>query len=125
MPRYDYRCPHCSGVTTLRRSIDEMDAPAESLCCGAAMERVFTPTNNLFVPIAFQAKYGATTWSDVHDVTERQLAHVEGVEPMNRAMSQPGAGLSGQSIREKRAEEVGARVDAAYKEARLMAAAEG
>ena len=89
MPRYQYRCPRCSTVSTLRRDIGEMDDPAECLLCGTPMARQFTPTNNIFVPGHF-----AYTWSDFHDETEKELAKNPNVEKAERWFSQPGRGRS-------------------------------
>ena len=87
MPRYEYRCPKCATVSTLRRHIDEMDDPADCLNCGTPLARVFTPTNQIFVPNHFHY-----TWSDFHDVTEKELAKDPYVERSSRVFSSPGHG---------------------------------
>lgn len=105
--RYEYACEHCDDRMTLRRPIDQMDDPVESLCCGAPASRVFTPTSNIFVPVAFRQVLtggapggGQTSWSDIFDCSERELAHMKDddgnpveVMPYNRALSQPGVGF--------------------------------
>lgn len=85
MPRYQYRCPKCSAVSTLRRAIDGMDDQAECLMCGTAMARQFTPTNMIFVPEHFHY-----TFSDFHDVTEKELAKDPNIEIAGRVASMPG-----------------------------------
>ena len=93
MPTYEYRCPKCSGMATLRRAIDAMDDPAESLCCGQAMKRVFSVTSNIHIPVHMQMKHGGgLSWSDFHEETERELAHVPGVESASYARSRAGRG---------------------------------
>ena len=96
MPSYEYRCSHCAGGTTLRRLFAEMDAPAESVCCGAPLRRQFTPNGNIQIPIHFRQFLeggapggGGLSWSDFHGETERELAHMN-VEPTNRARSAAG-----------------------------------
>lgn len=123
MPRYEFACGHCNGRLTIRRPIDEMDDPVESLCCGAPAARVFTPTSNIHIPIHFRQVLsdgslggGSYSWSDFHGETERELAHMPEVEPYNRAMSQPGAGLSKRSKAEKKAEAVSVEIDRAFKD---------
>ena len=93
MPSYEYRCKQCHGVSTLRRLFSEMDDPAESLCCGAPLERQFTPNGNIQIPIHFRQFLeggapggGGLSWSDFHEETERELAHTS-AEPINRARS--------------------------------------
>ena len=99
MPNYDYRCAKCATVSTLRRLIDEMDDPADSLCCGAPLARQFTPSSNIFVPTSFRqvltggaAGGGGLSWSDFHDKSEREMAHDPNVIPYAEAMSKPGMG---------------------------------
>ena len=62
-----------------------MDDPAESLCCGAPLARQFSPTNMIFVPDHFHY-----TWSDFHDVTEKELAKDPYTEMAGRVASMPG-----------------------------------
>ncbi len=93
MPRYLFQCGKCQGRATLRRAFNEMDDPAESLCCGAEMSRVFTTTDNIHIPVHMQMKHGGgLSWSDFHSVSERELAKVPGLEPANRARSRAGFG---------------------------------
>ncbi|HML98911.1 MAG TPA: zinc ribbon domain-containing protein [Tepidiformaceae bacterium] len=87
MPQYEYRCRHCSGRATIRRAIDEMDDPAECLSCGGTLERQFAPTSNIHIPSHFHY-----TWSDFHDVTEKELAKDPYVERSSRVFSSPGHG---------------------------------
>lgn len=139
MPRYEYRCSHCGSDSTLRRPIDEMDDPIDSLCCGAPMNRRFAPTNNIFVPIAFRqvltggsvggGQYG---WSDFHDVSERELAHLKDengqaveLEPANRALSRPGAGVSKENRRRAKESAAAEKVEGAFVEAKRRLAAQG
>lgn len=50
---------------------------------------MFTPNSNIYFPMCHTAQYGKM-WSDVHgDLTEKDLAKIEGVEPANLAMSRP------------------------------------
>lgn len=77
-----------------------MDDPAESLCCGAPLERQFSPTTNIFIPLHFrqfhtggQPAGGGLSWSDFHDESEKELAKNEHIEPSQRALSRPGAGF--------------------------------
>lgn len=100
MPKYEYVCPKCSTVSTLRRLIDEMDDPADCLACGQPMARRFTPNNNILIPLSFKTVLtggvgvggGQLSWSDFHDCSEKELARMPNVEKFNRAMSQPGVG---------------------------------
>jgi putative FmdB family regulatory protein len=99
MPRYEYRCPKCTAVTTLRRPIDEMDDPAECLSDGAPLARQFSPNANILIPISFRQVLtggaeggGGLSWSDFHDVSERELARMPNVEKANRVLSQPRNG---------------------------------
>lgn len=85
MPNYEYRCPKCQTVSTLRRLIDEMDDPAGCLACGTSMARQFAPTNMIFVPEHFH-----NTWSDFHEVTEKELAKDPNIEIAGRVASMPG-----------------------------------
>lgn len=57
--------------------------------CGNAAEVEFTPNGNVWIPSYHRAGIGLN-WSDVFgDVTEKELAHVEGVEPRNSLLSRP------------------------------------
>lgn len=101
MPRYEFGCD-CGAVETIRRSVEAMDDPL-SCACGRLMARRFTPTSAIHIPIAFQQVReggapggGQYSWSDFHDCTERELAHLKDangreihVEPTNRARSMP------------------------------------
>ncbi len=137
--KYVFACGHCNGQFTLRRPIDEMDDPVESRCCGAQATRLFVPTSNIHIPIHFRQVLsdgspggGNTRWDDIHDVSLRELAHLKDengqpieVMPYNRALSQPGAGLSKRSKAEKKAEAVSAEIDKTYREVRQWAEATG
>lgn len=102
MPLYEFRCPSCEGEVALRRSFAAMDDPAQ--CdCGGSMERQFTPTRNVHIPISFKsflqdgsnaAGGGQLSWSDFHDKTERELARDPNVVSYQEAMSKPGAGVT-------------------------------
>jgi hypothetical protein len=72
-------------MASLRRSIADMDAEAVCLGCGHAMERQFSTTSNLFVPMHFRY-----TWSDFHDETEKELAKDPRIEKSERVFSGPG-----------------------------------
>jgi len=85
MPRYEFRCPKCITVSTLRRPIGEMDEPVECLNCGTPLARQFSPTNAIFIPGHF-----AYTWSDFHEETEKELAKNPYIEKANRVASAPG-----------------------------------
>jgi hypothetical protein len=94
MPLYDYRC--ASGhVISYRRPF--ADRELEAFCeCGLAAVPVFSPNLNIHIPISFRQVLtggdlggGGLSWSDFHDVSERELAHQPNVEPYARAMSQP------------------------------------
>jgi hypothetical protein len=56
LPRYDYYCPECDPLephklAELNVPISEMD---DQYCdCGAKLVRVFTPTMNIAIPMAF------------------------------------------------------------------------
>lgn len=65
------------------------------------MGRVFSPTANIYIPVHFKQVLtggapggGGLSWSDFHDVSERELARQKGqeMEPTNRVRSQPGFG---------------------------------
>lgn len=97
MPTYEYECEHCGDRYAIRRMFDEMDLPAESLCCGATLRRRFSPNSNIIIPIHMRMYLqggspggGALSWSDFHDVPERELAHEDGVEPVNYGRSMAG-----------------------------------
>lgn len=61
--------------------------------CDGSTERIFSPTSNIHIPMAFQH-----TWSDFHDETEKELAHMyPDLEPANRVASRP----SGKLVREQ------------------------
>ena len=66
-----------------------MDSPVDCLACGQPMERRFEPSSNIFVPIAFKS---GLSWSDFHDVSEKELAKNPNIEPYNRVASRPGVG---------------------------------
>lgn len=87
MPHYDYECPKCQTRATLRRLISELDEPIESLCCGQPMRRLFSPNGQIFIPNHFHY-----TYSDFHDVTEKELAKDPYVERSSRVFSSPGHG---------------------------------
>lgn len=97
MPTYEYECGHCGNRYDIRRMFDEMDVPGESLCCGAVLRRRFSANGNIYIPIHMrmcleggQPGGGALSWSDFHDVTERELAHEDGVEPVSYRRSRSG-----------------------------------
>ncbi len=99
MARYDYRCAKCLTVSTLRRLIGEMDDPADCLNCGSPLARLFTPTTNIHIPIAFRqvltggdAGGGGLSWSDFHDKSEREMAKDPNAMSWREAMSKPGMG---------------------------------
>ena len=87
MPTYSYQCCRCGASMSLRRLFSEMDEPAECLMCGQEMKRRFVPNGNIHVPSWF-----LTSWSDVHDVSEKELAKQDGLEKSQRAFSQAGFG---------------------------------
>lgn len=99
MPSYDYQCPHCGSIATLRRLISELEEPVESLCCGAEMVRQFTPTANIFIPLHFRQwgtggteGGGQLSWSNFHDESEAELARDPRIEKSARFFSQSGQG---------------------------------
>ena len=132
MPTYDYSCVRCGSRALLRRLISEFDSPADCLMCGQAMERLFTPSSNIFVPISFRAVLtggavggGQLAWSDFHDHTEKELAHLKDdagrpieLAPYNRAMSQPGVGVSKKEQRKAHEAGVEKHVERAFLTAR-------
>lgn len=97
MARYDYRC-EAGHITTLRRPIADRDKPA--VCaCGAAAAATFSPTSNIHIPISFRQVLtggdpggGQLSWSDFHDVSEKELAKNPNVEKYERVMSLPNNG---------------------------------
>lgn len=98
MPHYDYRCPE-GHTTTLRRLISEREAPAACGECGQQSDVTFSPTSNIHVPIAFKQVLtggdpggGQLSWSDFHDVSERELARNPNVEKYERVVSKPRNG---------------------------------
>lgn len=97
--RYDYRCPRCQLRITLRRLVSEMDDPVGCLHCGQDMERMFTPTSNIHIPVHFKqvltggfAGPGQLSWSDFHDESERELAKDPHIEKREAWASQAGHG---------------------------------
>ena len=93
MPVYVFTCRSCGETAQERRGYDAMNDPGPSCKCGHPTDRIFSPTSNLFVPLAFQH-----TWSDFHDVTERELARQNpDLERASRALSRP----DGQMVREQ------------------------
>lgn len=115
MPMYDYRCRQCAASTSLRRLFTEMDDPAECKC-GGSLQREFTPNGNIWVPLHFKAVHtggveGGHSWSDFHDETEKELAHMRRDADGNRIEvvrtsewnSQPGVGTK-MSPEEKQAQ---------------------
>lgn len=129
MPFYEYRCSHCQTVSTIRRSIQEMDLPAACVSDGATLERVFSPTRNIHVPIAFRAvgkggTEGGNSWSDIHAHTEKELAHIKEIDgrpveivPTAEYMSMAGAGGNGKPTVESQEAKVGPVLDKAFKKA--------
>ncbi|GIV04043.1 MAG: hypothetical protein KatS3mg015_2873 [Fimbriimonadales bacterium] len=92
MPRYEYACPR-GHVREEVRPMDERTLPA--VCdCGMEASYRFSPPHpaNIRVPMNFRAIYGSPTWSDVFDVSEKELAKMPGVEKYAVAASQPGVG---------------------------------
>lgn len=123
MPRYEFRCPKCSEETILKRSFAAMDDAVDCLHCGTAMERLFSLTNNLHIPLHFRMLRtggapagGRITFEDIHGVSsERELARtMPDLEPYNRVMSRPGVGSAKEYDREPAIAE-------AVKEARVIA----
>ena len=82
-----------------RRSVEEREATATCVRCGAVSFVVFTPTANIHIPIHFQqvrvggaAGGGGLSWSDFHDESERDMAKNPNVEKAERVFSMPGRG---------------------------------
>lgn len=99
MPSYEFRCTHCGTRSTLRRLLSEWDEPVKSLCCGADMERQFSPTQNIHVPLHFRQVLaggaegpGQLSWSDFHEESERELAKNPNIEKAETWFSQSGTG---------------------------------
>ncbi len=99
LPTYQFRCTHCGQVASLRRLISEFDDPIDSLCCGAKMERQFSPNVNILVPLHFRQVLtggaegpGQLSWSDFHEETERELARNPNIEKAETWFSQSGSG---------------------------------
>ncbi len=89
MPTYEYGCAACGTHTTARRLFGDREKPEPCPACGEPAEVLFTPSSNIYIPLCQTAEYGLN-WSDVHgDLTEKDLAKIEGVEQANHAMSQP------------------------------------
>lgn len=116
MAKYDYRCPE-GHTTTVRRLISEREVPAACGTCGKASSVTFSPTSNIHIPIAFKQWQtggvpggGQTSWSDFHDVSERELAKNPNIERYDRVMSQPRNGAP--------EPEKGISMGEAYKEAK-------
>lgn len=92
MPRYEYQCPN-GHLFDLVRPMDERHNAA--VCdCGALAQYRFTPPHpsNVRIPPNFRAIYGSPTWSDVFDVSEKELARMPNVEKFAVMASQPGMG---------------------------------
>lgn len=98
MPHYDYRCPE-GHITTLRRLISEREATAACAECGDSAVVTFSPTSNIHIPVSFKQVLtggdpggGQYSWSDFHDVSERELAKNPNVEKFERVVSKPRNG---------------------------------
>lgn len=93
MPHYEYQCAD-GHVTTLRRPFEGRGLRASCGDCGRPAGVIFSPTNNLHVPISFRQVLadgspggGQYSWSDFHDVSERELARNPNIEPRARVLS--------------------------------------
>lgn len=81
------------------RLFRDRERPSECSTCGQVAEVLFSPNSNIQIPIAFrqwQAKGvpggGQFSWSDFHDMSERELARQPNVEKYQRVLSQPRNG---------------------------------
>lgn len=97
MPTYEYTCPRCGKDMAVRRLFSEMEEPTNCLDCGAQVARKFSPNGNIHIPIHFRQWQsngvpggGGLSWSDFHDVSEKELASDPGVEKAERVASGPG-----------------------------------
>jgi len=101
MPTYEYVCPRCGMEMSVRRLFSEMEEPTACLHCGAIVTRKFSANGNIQVPIHFRQWRdggapggGQYSWNDFHDVSEKDLAKVPGVEKYERIASGPGRNRS-------------------------------
>lgn len=92
MPFYEYRCSRCGETAQSRRSYDAMNDPGpDCASCRLPTERIFSPTSNIHISTAFKS---GLSWSDFHDVSERELARQNpDLEPVNRVRSRPDGSL--------------------------------
>lgn len=93
MPLYEFKCQTCRGVVVHRRPFGAMNEPGPP-CCGAPTERLFSITDQIHIPTAFKSvrrggAEGGYSWSDFHDVSEREMAKDPTAIPYNELMSKP------------------------------------
>lgn len=94
MPTYVYRCPGGHDIEHVQSFSEEK---RELIACdihGCDAEYIFVPPHpsNVRIPPNFRAVLGAPTWSDVFDVSEKELAKMPNVEKASVVASQPGVG---------------------------------
>jgi hypothetical protein len=92
MATYEYRCPG-GHITEQVRPMVDRELPAECFC-GAGAEVIFSPPNpdHIRIPLNFRSKYGAPTWSDFHDRSEKEMAKDPNIERAAVRASRPGVG---------------------------------
>lgn len=95
MPFYEYRCD-AGHTSTFRRPYDAREEGAACATCSGFARPVFSPTTNIHVPVSFrqvltggQPGGGQYSWSDFHDVSERELARNPNIERRTSALSRP------------------------------------
>jgi hypothetical protein len=76
-----------------------MDAPAECPVCEGPLARQFSANANINIPISFRQCLtggaeggGGLSWSDFHDVSEKELARDPNIERQSTLASQAGIG---------------------------------
>ena len=105
MPLYEYECESCGETRDQRRSFAERSAPLACSWCGRPMAPLFTPNNQIHIPVHFKSvrqggAEGNYSWSDFHgDTSEKDLAKIKEINgrpveifPTREFMSMAGTG---------------------------------
>lgn len=95
MPTYTYSCEQGHDFDAVV-PIAEFESSQRIPCPAhdAMGERQFSPPlpSNICITARFRAVLNAPMWSEVFDVSERELARMPGVEKFSVMASQPGVG---------------------------------